>query len=859
MKAHTVFPASALIRAISLLVPAWRRPDWIAEWRGEVEHAWAESRAQGQPSAWTRVRLSLRAIDSVPDALWLRRRDRAGDGWMWSSLDAFRSLRRRPGFSLAVIGTLALGMGSATAIYTIMDGLMLRPIPFREPERLVSVLGRSGTPNLDEVDVWKSQSDVFEDARAHGGRSVVLTGAGEARSYRAELVEPGYLEMLGVQPLIGRSFTPEEVQPGADAVLLLSHEVWRDAFAGDPRVLGRTVEVDGRPHTIIGVLPPTVRLSFGGVISLMLPLNSSNGGRVSLLGRLHPGVAVEAASDRLRTVAERLAVEQPRAQGLEVSLRPIGRDLSPGRTKGLWTLGAAVTCLLLIACANAAGLFFLRGVSREPELALRVALGGTRASLIRHVFAESLLLALAAGALGTGIAWVGVRLLKTVIPSGLLRFSYTAVGIDARVLAFAFALTLATGLLFGVVPAWRAASTTAARAGRSSTASRRDVSVRSLVQVGQLALAVLLLSGAGLFGRSFLKLISVPVGYAVDEILVLELVSLERLRDADATYTFAHELNERLAALPGVEGVTRQTGVGFRFDYTIELDDGRKLPSDRDYLPSLSVDTAYFRVMGIPIVEGRDFQAEDVIGERTNVVIEHDLAAKLWPGQSAVGRRFRVEEDPWLTVVGVTGEVKLEGPLDPLGQLLYFTPASDRQLRSGAVIIRASGDPEALMPSVRALVRDVDSAQPISTLQTGRQAIGETIQDPRFLLVIMTVFAVVAVTLAAIGVYGLVSFTVAQRTREIGVRMALGARAQRVVGSVFGEGILLGLVGTTIGLAAAALLSRFVSALLFNVSPLDPVAMAVAGAALLAACAAALLLPALRAAAVQPVEALRAE
>jgi putative ABC transport system permease protein len=447
-----------------------------------------------------------------------------------------------------------------------------------------------------------------------------------------------------------------------------------------------------------------------------------------------------------------------------------------------------------------------------------------------------------------------------LLPESLIRFSYTTVGLDQRVLAFAFGLTACTGLAFGVLPALRAGGTAAARAGRNATTSRGDVRMRGLVQVAQLALAVVLLAGAGLFGRSFAALTSVPAGYDVDRILELRLVPLERLRGGpEASVALARELDERLRALPGVVGVSRAGGVGFRSGHTIELDNGDVREAGEQLLPHARVGTDYFRVMGISIVEGRAFRAEDALPGSSSVVVNRELAAALWPGQSAVGRSFRIRSDDPVTVVGVSSDVKLEGPLDPLGPHMLFYPAGDDALRSATVMIRTTGDPRGLQSSVRALVRELDPDQPISSLRTARQAFGETIADPRFMLVIMIAFAAVAVALAAIGVYGLVSFTVAQRTREIGVRRALGADGRRVVTEVVGWGFLLGVAGVALGLFVTFLLARFISALLFGVSPLDPAALALAVTVLLTACASALVLPALRATRVAPSEALRVD
>jgi putative ABC transport system permease protein len=579
-----------------------------------------------------------------------------------------------------------------------------------------------------------------------------------------------------------------------------------------------------------------------------------------VLARLGPDVSLEAARGRLTVLGEALEAERPRGQGWALGLSPLERRLGKGVRNGFFTLGAAVFFLLLIACANAAGLLFLRGVSRRPEFALRAALGGSRRSLVGHVLAESVLLAVAAGALGTLMAWAAVRGMVALLPSTLVRFSYNTVGIDGRVLGFAFALTACTGLVFGVLPALRSSEAPAARAGYAATASRREVRMRAVVQVGQLALAVVLLAGAGLFGRSFAALSSVPAGFEVDELLRLQLVPLERLRgDREATVAFARELDERLRALPGVVGVSRSGGVGLRFGYTIELDDGDVREAGEDILPHLSVGAGYFDVLGIPLLEGRPFRPDEAGVGSDAVIVERDFAEALWPGRSAVGRSFRIGEDDPVTVVGVTDDVKLEGPHDPYGPYMLFYPSDVERLRSGTVHIRTTRDPRSLIPTVRALVREMDPEQPVASIETGRDALGETVADPRFVLVMMVAFASVAVVLAAIGVYGLVSFTVVQRTREIGVRRALGARASRVVSDVVGWGFLLGLAGAGLGLAVAASLARFVSALLFGVSPLDPAALALAVLTLLAACVSALVLPALRAARVPPSEALRVE
>lgn len=884
-----MLPASLILRVVSWVVPAPGRGQWIAEWLGELEHARRAAARSGQPVGRTALWLAGRSAQALPDALWLRRarggahrRARkarrtaspAGDSfrnghgfgngrWRWTLRDALRSLVRRPGFAMSVVGTLALGMASATAIFTVVDGLMLRPLPFHEPDRLVPLTGSGGgvSVDLDALREWKGQEGVFEDVRAYAPFSYVLTGAGAPSSRLAWHVEPGFLDLLGVRPLLGRDFTADDARPGNDHVVMLSHDVWRESFGSAPDVVGRGLELDGEPFTVIGVVPATLRRLPNGIVHLLIPLaDPPPRDRLLALARLRNGVSIETASGHLDQVGQLLASERPREQGWEVGLGPLERGLRPAVRSGFVALGGGVLCLLLIACANAAGLLVLRGVSRRPELALRSALGGSRGSLALQMFAESMILALAAGLLGTALAWLGVRGILALIPGNLLRFSYTTVAMDGRVLGFTFALTLVTGLVAGTFPALRAATTAVARAGPAATAGRGEVRVRAVMQVAQLALAVTLLAGAGLFATSFRALLSVPPGYAADHLLELELVSLERLRgEPEATALRARELDARLRALPGVVGLSRATGAGFRFDYTVELENGAVLESGSDLLPELTVDTAYFRVMGIPIVDGRAFERDDLLPDMGSIIVDEDLAASLWPGERAVGKRLRIRDEPWLTVVGVTGDVKLEGPHDPLGPFLIFHPADDHRLRSATVLIHTAGPPEALAPLVRDVVRAVDPEQPIARLQTGREAVGETIANPRFLLVVMGVFAAVAVTLAAVGVYGLVSFTVAQKTREIGLRMALGAQRRRVVGEVVRRGLLLSVAGAALGLGAAALAGRFVESLLFGTSPLDPLALGAAVLLLLVCSSVSLVVPARNAAAVDPARSLRAE
>jgi predicted permease len=809
----------------------------------------------------------LRALGAVPDALSIRRLYR-DDGGGRSIHEATRSLRRRPGFGLAVVLTLALGMGSAVAIFTVVDGLMLRPIPFRDPAKLFAVASSEGGTSVDveAVREWKAQSSLFEDARAYAPRNVALTGASEPGEYLAWMVEPGFLRMLGLSPALGRDFTADEVQPGNGRVVLLSDEVWRAAFGGDRGVLGRSVELDTVAYTIVGVLPPALRMLPGGLVRLLVPLSDPPPyPQLNLLVRLSPELTPASVQARLDQVSAVLTRDRPREQGWRVRVIPVARGLGAPTRTGLRLLAGGVLFLLLIACTNAAGLLFVQGVARQNEFAVRAALGASRRVLFRQALAESLILALLSGLAGLLLAWWGVRALLALAPRTLLQFNYTTVGIDARVVAFALLLTVFTGLLFGLAPAWRAARPSA-RTGRGLTLSRAQVRTRRLVQVLQLTLTVMLLAGAGLLGKSFLRLHAVDPGYEPERLLNLTLS--RRLRaDTFATNAFHRDLGDRLRALPGVAGVARSTGFGIRFGYTIEPEDANPFtPPSTELLPNATVDTAWFRVMGIPIVDGRGFNAEDLTPNSGSVVINEALASTLWPGERAVGRRFRVRNNallaaanpaPSWSVVGVAANARLDGPHEPYGRYRMFYPAA--RIRGGTLTLRAIGDPAALAPAVRDVLRQIDPDQPIRTLQTGRDALGETISQPRFMLVIMLVFATVAVALAGVGMYSLIAYLVSQRVREIGLRMAVGARSADVAAEVVGSGLALALAGAALGLAGALAVSRFFTTLLFDVSPLDLPALAFAVLALLACCTAALAIPARRAARTDPASALRAD
>ena len=861
-------PGYGIIRRTAGLVPRERRREWLEEWRSELVHTRAEAEERGESSRSVRVRLRRRAAGSLRDALAFQRLGgRGGRGPLLR--DAIRAFRRQPGFLAAVVLTLGLGMGAATAIFSVLDALLLDPLPFEEPERLVQIGdgGWAGVVDPDFGEALRSETRIFSAVHLHWQTSKVLTGAGEPRQLRLLTVEPGFLTLLGLLPRMGRDIGPDETVKGRDRVVVLADEIWRGAFNADPAIVGRTVRLGGEPFTVIGVLPPTLRYfaagTGGGLVHGLVPLVKplpAQSPYAFATARLQEGVPLEAAEARLAELGRILDAERPREGGWKPSVSRLEASRFRNERQALVALSGAALFLLLIACANAAGLLFVRGFARESELSVRRALGASRWAVFRQLLAESVVLAVLAGAVGTFVAWWGVRGLLRLAPDTIVRWHYNVVTIDDRVLVFALALAALTGLFFGMLPAaWAARRSDAARTARSATASRSQMRARRLVQVVQIAMAVILLSGAGLLGRSFLRLASVDPGFDASHILELSL-SGSAGRTPEERAEFNRQLDERLRALPGVEGVGWSDGNALEFPGALEIDSGERVSLGNRAIISSSVDSGFLRVMGIPIREGRGFTAADVGADPRPVIVDRDLASLLWPERSALGRRYRsADAEEWYTVVGVAADAKLEGQDDRQMPWNVYYPSAPERIGYAAIRIRTRPSPASLRESVRQAVHTLDPDLPIYDLLPAREALREEIEQPRFVLVVMVVFAAIALLLASIGVYGLVAFSVAQRAREIGIRMACGARDSQVVRGVFAEGMWLAAAGAAIGLVGAAALSRFVESLLFEVSARDTAAFLLAPAVLALACAAALFAPARRAAAVDPAATLRSD
>jgi predicted permease len=793
---------------------------------------------------------------------------------------ALRAVTRRPATSVVLIVTIALGIGATTAIFTVVDAALLRPRPFREPARLANVwtLEKNGFSHSgverDVAAYWRDRAGVFSQVESHAERSMLYRGADEPADVRATFVSQGLFSLLGVRAAIGRTILADDVAPDAPNVAVVSDAFWRTKLGARPDALGRPIVLDGRQYLVIGVMPDWFRYPLGQV-SMWLPLkpgavDESQQRFVNLVARIRDDITPKAAEKRVRQLATQLDASTPRKGGWGVTLFFLDQNMVNRDVKTtLWVLAGAVLCLLLVACANAANILLVRATGRSREIAIRSALGATRATLVRQLVIESLILAGAGGAVGVAIAYWSVDLLLLIVPKDMSYVTYTGIGIDTRVLAFATIVSMLTGLLFGVGPAVRASRSRGplVAGDRSGTASRSASRVRGLLIVAEVAVSLVLLAGAGLFARSFVALNAVNPGFEPDHLLTAELtIPASRYATPELRSAAVASYVERLRALPGVTATSVTVGMPPRAGITFAdrlAAEGATSPLSREMLtiPFTHADTAFFSTLGIRIGRGRAFTDEDRRTTEKRAVIDTDLARALWPNADAIGRRFRLgPDDPWVTVIGVANDVKLAGPDDALGTYALYYPLPAK-LRGAYVeiAVRSTGDPRLLIETVKRAIWTADPQQPITSVATAHDRLGDALAKPRFLLTLMGVFAGVALVLAVIGLYGVLSHSVAQRTREIGIRMALGAQAGTVLRGVIGYGASLTTIGVVIGLALTMAGGRVVRSLLFGIAPLDFAAIALAGLTLASAALLASYIPARRATRVDPLVALRSD
>jgi putative ABC transport system permease protein len=797
---------------------------------------------------------------------------------------AFRTLIKAPAFSLLTVLCLALGIGVNCTIFSVVDTVAIRPLPFAAPDRLVTLhmthpasgIDRGSVSFLDVRD-WRERTRAFSDIATVTQRSLTLSDGDEPERFRGSTVTWNMFPMLGIQPLLGRQFRPEEDAPGGARVVLLSHGVWQRRYGGDPSIVGRTITVNGTPHTVVGVMPP--RFQFPESAQLWIPqtpleyANERANHNLDAFARMKPGISFEDARRDIARVGEELANEQRENQGWGATARTLRDALIPSDVRlVVMTMMGAVSLVLFIACANVANLLLARATVRAREIAVRAALGAGRGRIVRQLLTESVLVALASVPLGVVVAYIGLDWLTASIPPQRQPPYYIDWSMNPRIIIYTVAIAVATGIVFGLVPALHAARTNLQESlkdgarGASGGGSRNRM--RNGLVVAEIALSLVLLVGASLFVRSLLNLQDARAGFdAAPLMLVRFYMAGDRYAVPDAMARQVQDLVGRIEQLPGVLSAVASNMAPFSAGGS----DGPVAPEGVAFEPGHEPTTRYFGVtahllktLGVPLVAGRDFTEAEGAERSPAAIVNGVFAQRMWPNQTdIVGRRFRLLDDKrreWITVIGVVGDFRLftvrDGKPSPYAFLAYpHDPAPNTAL----TIRVAAGSPASITSAVRREIRRADPTLPIFAEQTGDAARIDSFWQYRLFGWMFSIFGVVALALASIGVYGVLSYAVTQRTQEIGVRMALGASRQRVLQIVLLQGARLAGAGILCGVVGAFAVTRVVTSLLYNVSATDPVSFAATASFLAIIAVVASYVPARRATAVDPLVALRAE
>ncbi len=791
---------------------------------------------------------------------------------------ALRQLLKNPGFAVVAILTLALGIGACTAIFSVVNGVLLRPLDYPQPDRIVT-LRETNLPQFPEFAVappnyldWVKQTKSWQCLAAYSGDQVNLTGEGEPQRLIGVRATAHYFDVYGIKPVLGRMFVPEEDALGKEHVVVLSHAFWQRVFGGKPDVIGRSIQLNGEPYAVIGVAPP--HFGEASKVDTWVPMafkpdeinaDARGGHYLAAIGRLRPETTLAQAKAELELLAAQLARQYPDSnKGWGVTIAPL-LDYSVRDVRTiLYTLLGAVGCVLLIACANIANLLLARATARQRELAIRTALGASRRRLVRQLLTESVLLGLAGGAAGIMVARWGLDLLLALAPSTLPRTSN--IHLDASVLIFSLALSLLTGVVFGIAPALLAAQTDVQeglkQGSRGSTDARGRL--RGALVVLEVAFALVLLGGAGLLARSFMQLTHVDPGFVSANATVMRLALPEKKYEKpEPQLAFANDLLARLGALPGVQSVGLTQSLPLLSEWVLGFKiEGRPevLPADMPSTNYYSVSPEYFRAMGIRLIRGRTFNPHDDAHAPRVAVINETLARQFFPNEDPIGKRILVTQGPdaWRQIVGIVADIKQYG-VDKETSSQAYEPFAQAPFRSLNIVLRTTGSPAALAGALRPAVYAIDKDQPVGTIQPLEEILGETIAKQRFAMLLLIVFSAVALVTAAVGIYGVMAYSVVQRTGEFGIRMALGAQRSDVLRLVLSQaGKLVG-IGLLLGLGATFLTSRVMGSMLFQTNAHDPVTFALTTLLLTAVALLACFLPARRATRVNPIEALRTE
>lgn len=817
----------------------------------------------------------------------------------------FRMLLKSPVFTIVAILALALGIGVNTAIFSVVNVMMLRPLPYPEPDQLMAIWTTNAKRNTSrgstappDYRAW-AESKAFSQMGAYYLDDFNITATDQAERVRGGIVTTNLFPLFGAKPMLGRLFTPEEEQFGQHRVVVLGNNLWRSRFGADRGVIGRQVTLNAEPHTVIGVMPPDSWLRQPRQkAELWVPMafepgdnkNTRNNYFLRVVGRLRPGVEIPQAQAEMNTISLRLEQEFKENAGLGARVVSLSQDVVGDNRPLLLVLMGAVGFVLLIACANVANLLLARAAARERETAMRIALGASRFRLVRLWLTENLWLSLLGGALGLILAYVGLRIILTLAPENLSRDAIISQGVaiplDQRVLIFTLLLSILTGIIFGLLPIVQASNPDLTKALKDSargSTSARSIRTRNLLVVSEIALALILLVGAGLMLKSFMHLQSINPGFNSENMLTAQIALPElKYKEGDQRSAFFHQAVERIKTLPGVQAVGATTSLPMSNEswykqFSIE---GRTPPATLDQVEAVEyrqITPDYFKASGVPLLKGRFFTDQDTKDTPAVVIINDFMARMYFPNEDPIGKRIWTGPPesllsanllppggrfPRMTIVGVVGDTMSYGVNKPIeGEVFapHVQGGGNIPLTKLYLAVRTTGDPLALTSAVRNEIRSIDNDQPVADIRTMEQRLNDSLWQPRFNMLLLTIFAGVAVMLAAIGIYGVVSYNVAQRTSEIGIRVALGAQRSDVLKVIMKHGIILSLIGVAIGLGAAFALTRVLTSLLVGVSSTDLTIFGLVALMLLGITLIGSFIPAHRATKIDPLIALKTE
>ena len=791
---------------------------------------------------------------------------------------ALRGLIKNPSFTIVAVLTLALGIGANTAVFSVLNAVILRPLPYHAPHQLAMLWTEIPTQGLREgrsaygdVQAWRAASTTFADMAVSDSVRLTLSGAGGSEQISVKRVSPNMFPLLGIQALHGRAFSEQEAND-RQHVAVISHKFWQARFGGSLDAVGATIVLDRVPSRIIGILPPEPQFGDEDVwephtlFSDWEELRVARGGGFwSVVARLRPGVTVDQAQAEMNAIALRMNEERQASIQRGISVQPLDQHVVGTAPRlALWMLTAAVSFVLLIAVANIAGLSLARSAGRDREIAIRTALGATRGHIVRQLLIESVTLAVISGVASVMVAIASIRVILALRPGGLARLD--ELRLDSWGFIWTLGLSLGSGILIGLVPAiitmrrdLKPAFQEGGRAASGGAAARR---MRRVLVVGEFAVALMLLVGAGLLTRSLMKVQNVEPGFRTERVLSMQLAS-PFAADSQRVNYFERVL-EQARSVSGVEqaAIASEFFIGGNPEQTVTVEGSMRGAPDRLRFRSDEITPDFFDTVGAPLFKGRTFSAADNANAPRVAIVNEVMARRLWPGQDAVGRRFKLglpdSDNPWFTVVGVAGDMRRQGPeQDPIPQM--FEPLAQNPSRLVTLLVRTSTDPRSMMAAIQAAVRGVEKDAPVYGVTTLEERLGVFHAQRRFQTWLLLAFALVALLLAAIGIYGLIRYSVAMRIREIGIRMAVGAQRGDILRLILREGLTLSCIGLVLGLIGAAWLGQLLSGLVFGITPTDPPTFVAVSVLLTAVAAAACYLPARRAARVDPVAALKYE